>query len=261
MIVTLYSHLAQIYHELGPGDAFVGLIPASPLRAALLTDLAARGVRLLPSATAQMLSASKAMQAFILGPWMMPHTQVITRRKGLLDALTEYSRLGIRAAVTKAEHQHCGHGVRRWNDLETLYNCLSLDDGHYPFVLQPFMEVAADVRVVMAGDYCEAYVRHNPYGFRMNLAAGGSSQPYVLQATQHALCRRVMARGQMPYAHIDLIITPAGDLCLSEISLNGGVHGARISRAELDRLKHAQLLAMAGEVCTEEESGKLKVES
>ncbi len=257
MIVTRYSHLAQIYHELGPGDAFVGLIPASPLRAALLTDLAARGVRLQPSATAQMLSASKAMQAFVLGPWMTPHTQVITRRKGLLDALTEYGRLGITAAVTKAEHQHCGHGVRRWNDLETLYNCLSLDDSHYPFVLQPFMEVSADVRVIMVGDYCEAYARHNPHGFRMNLAAGGSSQPYALQAAQHALCCRVMARGQMPYAHIDLIVTPAGDLYLSEINLNGGVHGARISREELDRLKQVRLMGLI----EADDNGKLKAKS
>ncbi|MBI5063245.1 MAG: hypothetical protein HZB87_07235 [Desulfatitalea sp.] len=257
MIVTRYSHLAKSYHELGPGDVFVGLIPASPLRAALLTDLAARGVHLLPSATAQMLSASKAMQAFVLGPWMMPHTRVITRRKGLLDALTEYSCLGITAAVTKAEHQHCGYGVRRWNDLETLYNCLSLNEDHYPFVLQPFMEVAADVRVILVGDYCEAYARHNPHGFRMNLAAGGSSQPYALQAAQHALCRRVMARGQMPYAHIDVIVTHAGDLYLSEISLNGGVHGARIAREELDRLKHERLM----ELVEEDESGKMKANS
>ncbi|MFZ1984542.1 MAG: hypothetical protein WAU91_09015, partial [Desulfatitalea sp.] len=120
MIVTRYSHLVQLYQDLGPGDAFVGLIPASPLRAALLTDLAARGVRLLPSATAQMLNASKTMQAFLLGPWMLPHTRVIDRRKALLDALAGYGQNGITAAVTKAEHQHCGHGVRRWNDLETL---------------------------------------------------------------------------------------------------------------------------------------------
>lgn len=247
MIVTRYSHLAQIYHELGPGDAFVGLIPASPLRAALLTDLTARGVRVLPSATAQMLNASKVMQAFVLSPWMMPHTRVITRRKQLLDALSDFGRLGITAAVTKAEHQHCGHGVRRWNDLEMLYNCLSLDDGHYPFVLQPFVAVAADVRVIMAGSYCEAYARCNPHGFRMNLAAGGSSRPYELQDAQHALCRRIMARGQMPYAHIDLIVTETGDLYLSEISLNGGLHGARASREELDRLKQAQLMGLAKE--------------
>jgi glutathione synthase/RimK-type ligase-like ATP-grasp enzyme len=247
MIVTRYSHLVQLYHDLGPGDAFVGLIPATPLRAALLTDLAARGVRLLPSATAQMLSASKTMQAFVLGPWMMPHTQVITRRKALLDALAGYSQNGIAAAVTKAEHQHCGHGVHRWNDLETLYNCMSLDDSHYPFVLQPFMAVTADVRAIMVGDYCEAYARHNPHGFRMNLAAGGSSRPHTLDGAQEALCRRVMARGRMPYAHLDLIITDTGATYLSEISLNGGLHGADIAKSELDRLKHALLLRMTEE--------------
>lgn len=247
MIVTRYRHLTQIYHELGPGDAFVGLVPASSMRAGILTDLAARGVRLLPSATAQMLSASKTLQAFLLGAWMIPHTRVITRRKNLLDALGEYGRLGIAAAVTKAEHQHCGHGVRRWNDLEMLYNCMSLDEGHYPFVLQPFVTVATDLRVVMVGDYCEAYARFNPHGFRMNLAAGGNSRPYELQDEQLNLCRRVMARGQLPYAHIDLIITDSGTVCLSEISLAGGLHGARISREALDRIKHARLMALAEE--------------
>ncbi len=251
MIVTRYSHLAQIYHQLASGDAYVGLVPPSPLRAGVLTDLTARGVRLFPSATAQMLSASKAMQAFVLGPWMLPHTRVINRRKQLLDGLNDYGRLGIKAAVTKAEDQHCGHGVRRWNDLEMLYNCLSLDDGHYPFVLQPFVSVAADLRAIVVGDYFEAYARCNPHGFRMNLAAGGSSQPCELQEAQLALCRRVMARGQMPYAHIDLIITEDEAVYLSEISLNGGLHGARIAKEELDQMKHARLMMMA-----EEESGR-----
>jgi hypothetical protein len=61
------------------------------------------------------------------------------------------------------------------------------------------------------------------------------------------LCRRVMARGRMPYAHLDLIITDAGTPYLSEISLNGGLQGAEISKTDLDRLKHDLLLRMTEE--------------
>jgi glutathione synthase/RimK-type ligase-like ATP-grasp enzyme len=244
MIITRYSHLTQVYRELGPGDVFIGQIPRSHLKPVLLTDLAARGVHLLPSATAQMLSASKTAQAFVLKPWMLPHTRVITRRKDLLDAVADYHRHGIAAVVSKQEHMHCGHGVRKWGDLDTLYSCLSLDERHYPFVLQPFREIAADVRVVIVGDYREAYARTNPDGFRMNLSAGGSSHPYPLDEHLTQLCRTVMARAQMPYSHIDLLLTGQGDVYLSEISLNGGMHGARASQDELAKMKQAHLMAL-----------------
>jgi ribosomal protein S6--L-glutamate ligase len=245
MIITRYIHLTQAYRELGPGDIYIGQIPRSHLRAVMLTDLTARGVHLLPSATAHLLSASKTAQAFVLAPWMLPHTRVIARRKDLLDTIADYHRHGIAAAVSKQDHLHCGHGVRKWNDLDTLYSCLSLDERHYPFVLQPFRTISADVRIVVVGDYWEAYVRSNPDGFRMNLAAGGSSHPYTLTDDQMTLCRTIMARAQMPFAHIDLVTAGQDVFYLSEISLNGGTHGARISQNELSKMKQAHLMALA----------------
>lgn len=247
MIVTRYSHLMQCYAELGPGDMFIGRIPRSHLKSILLVDLAARGVRLLPSATAQLLSASKTAQAFVLQQWMVPHTRVIVRRKDLLDALGDYRRHGVAAAVSKQEQLHCGHGVRKWNDLDILYSCLSLDERQFPFVLQPFRSVLADVRIIVVGDYWEAYARTNVEGFRMNLSAGGRTRPYVLSEDQTVLCRRVMARAQMPFAHIDLLITEEDDTCLSEISLSGGAHGAQVSQNELTKMKQQRLMALAQE--------------
>jgi glutathione synthase/RimK-type ligase-like ATP-grasp enzyme len=247
MIVTRFSHLMQCYAELGPGDSFIGRIPRSHLKAVLLVDLSARGVRLLPSATAQLLSASKTAQAFVLQQWMVPHTRVIAKRTDLLDAIGHYRRHGVTAAVSKQEHLHCGHGVRKWNDLDNLYSCLSLDERQFPFVLQPFRPVVTDVRIIVVGDYWEAYARMNSEGFRMNLSAGGRSGPYVLNEEQKAVCRRVMARAQMPFAHIDLLITEGGNFYLSEISLSGGAHGAQVSQNELTKMKQQRLMALAQE--------------
>lgn len=245
MVITRYSQLMQIYHELGPGDVYIGQIPGTHLRSAILSDLTARGVGLFPCAAAQMISGSKTAQAFFLMQWMVPNTRVVARRKELLDALGYYAQSGITAAITKQEHMHCGHGVRLWNDLEIMYSCLSLQEKSYPFVLQPFMQVISDLRIVMVGQYIEAYARRNDTGFRMNLAAGGSSQVCHLSDKQLAFCRQIMARAQMPYAHIDLIVTAEGHTYLSEISLHGGLHGAQISKPELDELKKNHLMALA----------------
>lgn len=248
MIITRFSHLTQVFDDIGPGDLFLGQVPSCHLKSAILIDLTARGVYLLPSADAQVLSASKSAQALALKRWMAPDTRVIQRRKALLDAIVDYERNGITAAVTKSEHRHCGHGVRKWDQLETMYNCLTLNDCHYPFVLQPFLDVETDLRVIVVGDYREAYARSNPHGFRKNLATGGASAPHSLSAAQKALCRAVMERAQMPYAHIDLMITRGGETFLSEVSLAGGLRGATVSDAELAAMKQAHLEKMAEEL-------------
>ena len=245
MIVTRFSQLIRDYHRLGTGDVFIGQVPSSSLKSAMLTDLTERGVVLLPAATAQILNASKVAQAFVLNPWMPPHTMAITRRKELLTALTAYDQLGIGIAVTKADRLHCGHGVRKWDSLETLYNCLALDEKAYPFVLQPLVSDFTDVRAVVVDDYCEAYSRLNPHNFRMNLAGGGRSQPFRLTPDQLAFCRDVMARARMPYAHLDLMVCGDGRLYLSEIRLSGGIHGADTDHDRLERMKQASLQALA----------------
>ena len=118
MIITRFSRLIREYHRLAAGDVFVGQVPSSFLKSALLADLCDRGIRLVPSATAQVLNASKVAQAFLLNPWMVPHTFAITRRRELLDAISTYNELGVSSAVTKADCLHCGHGVRKWDNLE-----------------------------------------------------------------------------------------------------------------------------------------------
>jgi ribosomal protein S6--L-glutamate ligase len=253
MIYTRYSKFIQAYHSLEDGDVYLGNVPSSHLKAAMLADLTARKVRLIPSAAAQMINASKVAQAFILNPWMIPLTTAVVRRKQLLDAVTAYGRENIEAVITKADRLHCGHGIRKWDSPEMMYACLGLDNAALPFVLQPFVERFIDLRVIVVDNYCEAYVRTNPHNLRMNLSTGGQSQPHPLTDQQTDLCRKLMRRAQMPYAHIDLMLTPDGSTYLSEIRLSGGIQGARISRAVLERKKQRLLMALARQAAPESE--------
>lgn len=241
MVITRFSELIRAFHRLGPDDSFIGQVPASPVKSVLLADLAARGVTVIPSARAQLVNASKAAQALLLAPLMLAHTRVILRRKDLLDAVEDYRDIGIDTVVTKSDTLHCGHGIRKWPDLEMLYNCVSMADNPYPFVMQPFVSDGRDVRAIVVGGFCEAYERRNPRGFRANLSLGGDSLPCELTDAQHRFCREAMERVDMPYAHVDLLIRGDDELYLSEIRLNGGVRGARISRKHLDDLKKAHV--------------------
>ena len=261
MIVTRFNQLVREYHRLGDGDVFVGRIPSSFLKSALLSDLTDRGVTLLPSATAQLLNGSKVAQAFILNPWMVPNTLAITRRKELLDAITAFSQAGIGTVVTKADRLHCGHGVRKWENLETLYSCLAFDDKAFPFVLQPYMADFMDIRVVMVDDFREAYCRRNRNNFRMNLSGGGVSEPCGLSPEQDAFCRAVMARARMPFAHLDLMLLENGKVYLSEIRMSGGIHGAMIHREALERMKQDKLLALAQQAMEEHRTQDESIQS
>jgi ribosomal protein S6--L-glutamate ligase len=176
---------------------------------------------------------------------MAPHTSVITRRMDLIDTINQYNKHGITAVVTKEDHLHCGHGIRRWQNIETLYSFMALSESSYPFLVQPFLDDLTDVRVIIAGEYTEAYVRYNPDNFRMNISSGGKSYPYDLNKEQVDFCLMAMERGKFPYAHLDLQIMENGKNYLSEIALNGGIKGARISRKELDQKKQEILEKLA----------------
>ena len=147
------------------------------------------------------------------------------------------NRHGITAVVTKEDRLHCGHGVRRWENIETLYSFMALSESSYPFVVQPFLKNFTDVRIIIVGDFLEAYVRHNPDNFRMNISSGAAHRPYHPNPAQTKFCHAVMERGRFPYAHIDLIILEKGEFYLSEIALDGGTKGASISAEELRRKK------------------------
>ena len=247
MIIRTNRELKERYDDLKAGDCFIGILSYKNLKHRVLIDLLERGVRFFPSALSQTLGRSKVAQALAFRPWMLPHTLIIARRVDLMHAINVYDEHGIGAAVTKEDHLQCGFGVHRWDDVEGIYNQASFQGMTYPFVLQPFVENYTDIRVIVAGDYHEAYTRENKHNFRMNMTVGGKSRPYDLTGEQLALCHRVMERGKFPYAHIDLLIEAGGRAYLSEAALNGGMKGARISRPELDAMKQGILEEMAGQ--------------
>jgi ribosomal protein S6--L-glutamate ligase len=248
MIIRSKKAIEADFDCLGAGDIMVGELTLANQKAALLVDLMQRGVICIPSPLAQLLSRSKTAQAGLLKAFMHPLTRSILRRKDLLDAINEYNQADIGPVVTKQDHLHCGHGVRRWDHIEMLYSFCGLDKTVYPFVLQPFIRDFTDVRVIMVGDYEEAYVRSNPANFRGNLSAGGEHRPFDLSADQRAFCRRVIERAGFPYAHLDLQVLNEEQCYLQEIAFNGGIRGSALTRPELDTLKQAHLEALAAEV-------------
>ncbi len=245
MIIRSSRELKALFHDLGPGDIFIGMLAYKHLKQSVLIDLLERGVTCLPSPLSQNLNRSKVAQALIFKDWMAPHTSVITRRMDLIDTINQYNKHGITAVVTKEDHLHCGHGIRRWQNIETLYSFMALSESSYPFLVQPFLDDLTDVRVIIAGEYTEAYVRYNPDNFRMNISSGGKSYPYDLNKEQVDFCLMAMERGKFPYAHLDLQIMENGKNYLSEMALNGGIKGARISRKELDQKKQEILEKLA----------------
>jgi len=245
MILKTFKDLKSRYASLKPGDVYIGDLPGAAHKAALLLDLAERGVRCIPSPLAQILNTSKTAQAQILSDWMLPGTCVIYRRADLLKAAGRYHKDGVEAVVTKQDRMHCGHGIRRWESMENLYNVVSMLPSAYPFVLQPFLTRFTDVRVILVGDFVEAYSRTNPHNFRQNLAAGGTHRPFSLSKEMEAFCRAVMERGRFPYAHVDLQVVDETTVYLSEIALNGGIAGADIDRKALDQKKQALVEAVA----------------
>ncbi len=248
MIVRTNRELKASYDELTAGDVFIGNLSLKYLKQPMLIDMLERGIRCLPSPLAQILNSSKVAQAFVLHDWMLPHTQAISRRIDLIDAINTFGKNGIGPVVTKQDGMHCGHGVRRWETIETLYSFMALAESSYPFVLQPFREGFTDVRVIIVGDYVESYTRSNLYNFRANLSFGGTGSPYKLDQKKEAFCRSAMQRGRFPFAHLDLMIFEKGEFYLSEITLTGGIKGARIGRQELDQKKEALLEELAREI-------------
>jgi ribosomal protein S6--L-glutamate ligase len=246
MIVKNNNELTRAYQQLCAGDIVSARVVSKHLKQTLLVDLLERGVRCCPSALSQVLNGSKTAQGLILMDWMMPGTRVIQRRADLMKAIQAYTRKGVQQVVTKADKMHCGYGIRLWENTEMLYSVMGFSEDAYPFLLQPFLENIADVRVIVVGEYIEAYIRHNPDNFRKNISTGGNARPYDLDNEKADMCRAVMNRAKFPFAHIDLQLTADGACYLSEIALNGGIQGARISRTELDQRKQAVIDALIG---------------
>ena len=247
MIIKTTRELKALYHELSAGDAFIGNLSLKHLKQTVLIDMLERGIGCLPSPLSQILNSSKVAQAFVLRDWMLPLTLVIRRRSDLIDAINAFNKHNIGPVVTKQNHMHCGHGIRRWERIETLYSFMAFSESSYPFVLQPLQEKFTDLRVIIVADYVEAYSRYNPHNFRVNISSGGAGSAYNLDARKEAFCRSAMERGKFPFAHLDLMISEKGQCYLSEIALNGGIKGARISRKALDQKKNALLKQLVKE--------------
>ena len=218
--------------ELGPGDTVLGLLNIKPTEEILFLDLVERGVRLFPSALAQQLSRSKCLQAMVYKKWMVPNTFVVRDRYDMIRHICIYGHEEIGAVVTKQNRLNCGLGINVWPSIEEVYNHVCFGSLTYPFVVQPLVKNVIDVRVVVIGDYSEAYWRHNPDSFRNNIYFGGNSGVYELSSAQWDLCQRIMERGKFPYAHLDLMVTEDGTTYFAEINLRGGLKGAKISGEE-----------------------------
>jgi ribosomal protein S6--L-glutamate ligase len=248
MILKSNRELRARYSELRSGDIYIGRVVSKHLKQSMLIDLLERGVHCIPSPLSQTLNASKVAQALILKNLMLPDTRVIARRMDLIEAINHYNESGIGPVVSKENHMHCGHGVRRWESIEALYNATAFSKSAYPFVLQPLLENFTDIRVIFVGDYMEAYVRHNPHNFRMNRSTGAHCDPYLLNRDQELFCRCAMERGKFPFAHLDLQMTPSREIFLAEITLDGGIKGAAITRKALDQKKTQMLEHLASRV-------------
>jgi len=236
--------LVRAFAELREGDVVLGRIRMRPGEEGLLVDLQARGVRMLPSATAQLCSRSKVLQARILGEFMGPDTLAVHDRNDLLESLARLrDRRGL---VCKLDRGNGGSGVFRFSTVEDVYTLAMLGQLPFPFVLQPLYSNCRDIRVVILGEAVDAYQRENPNNFRHNLHCGGRSRPWAMDGNLLALCRKIMARAGFPYAHLDFLVSESGDYWLSEINLRGGLRGSRFDqhryRVEVERI-HEQWLS------------------
>jgi ribosomal protein S6--L-glutamate ligase len=243
-VIKSIDELTREYQHLSAGDIVCARVVSKHLKQTLLIDLLERGVHCCPSALSQVLNGSKTSQGLLLSEWMIPDTRVIQRRVDLMKAVQAYHRKGVQRVITKADKMHCGYGIRLWETIETLYSFIAFSKNEFPFLLQPFFKDITDVRVIIVGEYIEAYIRQNSDNFRKNISIGGGSMPYALDNEKKSLCQRVMTRGKFPFAHIDLQVLPDNTCYLSEIALNGGIQGAKIDRTELDQRKQAVIDAM-----------------
>jgi len=219
---------------LAAGDAIIGVVSLRPGEEIKVLNLADRGVAFFPPVLSQLLGRSKVAQAEVLADYLVPGSFVAYNLADLARALPAFQTR--EEVVAKRDRAHLGLGVSLWPSLETLYSLAALQGLTYPVVVQPFLKGARDLRVVILGDYGEAYERLNPHSFRKNLFQGGSSKPAAFSPEVLHFCRDVMARGRFPYAVLDLLLEPQGGRpYLSEISFKGGLTGARLSQAEFRR--------------------------
>ncbi len=256
LILQDNATLRARYEDLAAGDIVACRLGLRDGEEQLLCDLVSRGVVLIPSAVAQLCSRSKVVQARIFSRWLPPPTRAVHDLHDLMELVNIYGAAAVTRVVCKLDRANAGMGVLRFDDMEQVYN-LAVGGGlPFPFVVQPYLPEARDIRVIRLGEYTEAYRRHNPYNWRHNLHCGGRGTVHRLTAAQRQICDEVMARGGFPYAHIDLLLTTEGACYLTEINLSGGIRGARISPEQYREGLHRIRLELVDKAQRETGKGK-----
>lgn len=222
--------------QLRAGDFVCCRLRLSHQEEHILVDLLERGVRLFPSGTSQLASRSKVFQTRIFQSLMVPGTFAVYDIHGLLALTSFYRRNQTEQIVLKHDRKHGGLGIHFFNSLEEVFTLCSHHVIPFPFVLQPFIADCRDIRVIILGDYLEAYQRLNPDNLRKNLHCGGKAKPWELTKEQETVCRTAMDRGAFPYAHIDLLLTEDHRVYLNEINLRGGIRGAAITAQQYEEI-------------------------
>ena len=238
-LVRSYSIFQKYYSTLQEGDLVSVRIPLKHEDLGIIVDLITRKVESFPHFLSQILSFSKILQAQILKEFIPPFTFVIKNKTTLLEAIEKFLKNNIKEVITKEDRANCGLGVKLWNSIEEVFNFAGTEILPYPFVLQPFFKDWKDYRVIILGNmYIEAYERRNSFNFRQNLFFGGEAIPYKINEKELDFCRKVMERGKFPYAHIDMVYIDGEGPYLSEISLKGGIKGAKITSKEYELIIH-----------------------
>ena len=239
IVVRSLTELRRRYPELTAGDLVLGPLAVKPGEEIKLIDLQEREVVFFPPLLAQLVVRAKTSQAQVLRDYMLPGTFVAY---GVTDLSTRLGDARLSGpVVTKRDRAHLGMGVSIWPSLEALHSLASLQSLPFPLVVQPFLAGARDFRVVIVGEYTEAYERYNPQGFRKNLFQGGAFRPVDVTQEILSFCRRAMSRGKFPYAILDVLISPQREAYLSEINFHAGLKGSQLGQAEYRRRVKAVL--------------------
>jgi ribosomal protein S6--L-glutamate ligase len=238
-VIRSLTELRRRYAELAAGDLILGPVAVKPGEEIILLDLHDRGVIFFPPLLAQAVARTKSAQARVLSDYMLPGTFVAHDLPDLAARLGDALMSG--PVVSKRDRAHLGLGVSLWPSLEALHSLAVVQPLPFPLVVQPFLAEARDLRVVVVGEYTEAYERLNAEGFRKNLFQGGTFSPVEAGPDLLAFCRRVMARGKFPYAVLDVLISPASKPFLSEINFHAGLKGSQLGQAGYRRWVNALL--------------------
>ncbi len=238
-VVRSLTELRRRSADLAAGDLVLGPLAVKPGEEIVLLDLHDRGVVFFPPLLAQTVVRTKSAQALILRDFMLPGTFVAHDLPDLAARLADARLVG--QMVSKKDRAHLGLGVSLWPSLEALHSLAVMQPLPFPLVVQPFLAEARDLRIVVVGDYSEAYERRNPEGFRKNLFQGGTFAPVEAGPELLSFCRGAMARAKFPYAVLDVLVSPQGGMFLSEINFHAGLKGSQLGQAEYRRRVEALL--------------------